>query len=179
MTENTVRSRVRKWLGVFLGVTVAGMFVHLVLPTTVWAQGHGAPRPTIGSTNPGTLRTTQDMIAFDAAHPDIPVAMSSFRPTMDFAQYRASKAAAAAAVGTTSNLVPIPEAAPIPGNLTCVGIDQAEAGGGFPPDTHGAVGLAHIGQVVNSKIRFYTKALSAGPPGPPLGCPNAIVLEAT
>jgi len=81
-------------------------------------------------------------------------------------------------VGTTSNLVPIPEAAPIPGDLTCVGIDQGEAGGGFPPDTHGAVGPAHIGQVVNSKIRFYTKALSAGPV-PPLGCPNAIVLEAT
>ncbi len=41
--------------------------------------------------------------------------------------------------------------------LTIEGVDQITAGGLLPPDTHGAVGLEHYVQVVNSHIDIYEK----------------------
>src|SRR5262249_4908086 len=121
MTEDAVRSSGRRWLGCSLGVAAVGMLVHLVLTTAVWAQGRGALRANTRNANIGTVRTVQDMLAFDAAHPDTPVAMSPSLPTMNFGPYRAVKAAAAADVGPQAGLAPSPAASPLPGTLTCSG----------------------------------------------------------
>jgi hypothetical protein len=94
---------------------------------------------------------------------------------MDFQQYLDLKKAAPApgemkpeAQETPSS----PDALPILGPLRCLGLGQTDAvaGGSFPPDTHGAMGANHYGQVVNSAIRFYSRALSGS-------CPTSIVLS--
>src|SRR5262249_27002372 len=113
MTENTVRSNGRRWLGFFLGVAAAGMLVHLVLTTAAWAQGRGGLRANTRHANRGTVRTVKEMLAFDATHPDIPVAVSPSLPTMNFGQYHAAKAAAAADVGPQAGLGPSPAGPPI------------------------------------------------------------------
>jgi hypothetical protein len=71
-------------------------------------------------------------------------------------------------------LAPLPAAPPALGPLHCNGIGELApvAGGGAPPDTHGAVGANHFGQIVNSAIRFYSKGLTGN-------CPTSIVLNQT
>jgi hypothetical protein len=92
---------------------------------------------------------------------------------MDFQQYRDLKEAAPAPgeVKPGAGLSPLPAAPPTLGPLHCNGLGQSApvVQGFFPPDTHGAVGANHFGQIVNSGIKFYSKALTGN-------CPTSNVL---
>src|SRR5262244_2296648 len=100
MTDSTMRSSGWRWLGVFLGVAAVGLCVHLLLTTTAWAQGSGTSQGDVGQADIATFRTIKEMQDFDAAHPNLPVVMSSpSLPAMDFAQYQALKATSGPVVG--------------------------------------------------------------------------------
>src|SRR5262249_49249882 len=90
MRESTASGGNRCWHHFLLGVAAAALLVTPVLTTDAVAQGEAAalaPQPGIGQAGPATLRTVAEMEAFDAAHPDLPVAVSPHLPTMDFQQY--------------------------------------------------------------------------------------------
>ena len=176
VAKSVMRHSGRRWLGFFLRAAAAGLLVHLVLTTVAWAQ-NGAPQASLGKTAIAVFRTVQDMQASEAANPTPPVAMPPSLPTMDFAQYLALKLAAGPVAGEVkpeAGLAPLPAAPPTLGSLACNGFGQlAPLVQGFaPPDSHGAVGANHYGQIVNSAIRFYTKALTAS-------CPTSVVLNQT
>jgi hypothetical protein len=146
------------------------------LPITALAQA--LMEPGAAKVDRAVFRTPAEMKAFEAAHPNLPIMMAPFLPTMDFTEYAAAKAMAPIA---PSNVRPAiasgqaPSNPPTHGVAKCNGLGQNQAvsgGGGFPPDTHGAVGADHFGQVVNSGIQFYTKALTGR-------CPTSIVLSST
>jgi hypothetical protein len=118
-----------------------------------------------------------DMKAFEEAHPNMPVMMAPFLPTMDFAEYAAAKSGATLAPNALRSAIAFavsPYAPPTHGVAKCNGLGQNQpvTGGQLPPDTHGAVGANHFGQVVNSAIQFYTKGLTGR-------CPTSIVLSTT
>jgi hypothetical protein len=171
MRESVLSAGGSSWRRVLLGVAAAALLATPVLVTEATAQ------PAIGHAAAATLRTVAEMEAFDAAYPDTPVANSPTLPTMDFEQYLLLKSTAGPVEGAFK-LEPANTgqgAPPAVGPLHCNGIGQNApiAGGGFPPDTHAAIGANHLGQVVNSAIRFSTKALTAN-------CPtNATVINVT
>jgi len=109
------------------------------------------------------------MVAFDAAHQNIATVQTPFLPT-DFGQYAASKAVVSSASGRSGRAgvgaAPIPASVPAAGPLQCDGFSQTApvVGNHFPPEPHAAIGANHIGQVVNSAIRFGTKALTGACP---------------
>ncbi len=101
------------------------------------------------------------MAAFEKAHPNLPMMMKPFLPTMDFVKYAALKSAATRAPSAVRSGPAAPEVPPS-GSVThgvakCTGLgqNQAVSQGFFPPDTHGAGDANHFGQVVNSAIQFY------------------------
>src|SRR5262249_14693768 len=148
MTEGTVRSSGRRWLGVFLGVTAAGLFVHVLLTTAAWAQGD------IGQADIATFRTIKEMQDFDASHPNLPDVQEPFLPTIDSGHYSALKAGPygpARGARQGGGNAPLPAAPPTLGGLHCNGLGQNApvTGNHFPPDTHAAIGANHLGQVVN------------------------------
>jgi hypothetical protein len=143
--------------------------VPLVLTITAWAQNDPTQDLTQGGgqVEKATLRTLQDMQALEAAHPAVPMVIPPNLPTMDFQEYRDLKRAAPAPGQVKPERVSaLPAAPPTLGPLHCNGLGQSApvVQGFFPPDTHGAVGANHYGQVVNSAIRFYSKALTANCP---------------
>lgn len=160
---------------VFVTVAVLGMLAPFVLTSVAWAQNAAAQEPEQGGgqVENATLRTLEDMQALEAAHPAVPVVMPPDLPTMDFQQYRDLKEAAPAP-GEIKSLSPLPAAPPTLGPLHCNGLGESApiVQGFFPPDTHGAVGRNHFGQIVNSAIKFYSKALSGN-------CPTSTVFQSS
>jgi hypothetical protein len=156
-----------------LSAAAAGLLAPLVLTTAVWAQSTAAEAPEAdsGQATAGTLRTLEDMQAYEAVHPAVPVVMPPNLPTMDFQQYLDLKKIAPATGEVKPGPSLAPAARPILGPLHCAGLNQTMpvVQGFAPPDTHGAVGANHYGQIVNSAIRFYSKGLSGS-------CPTSIVM---
>jgi len=153
--------------GLFVRAAVLGMLAPFVLTTAAWAQNAAAQEPEQGGgqVEKPTLRTLEDMQALEAARPAVPVVMPPDLPTMDFQQYRDLKEAAPAP-GMKPESLALPAAPPTLGPLHCVGLGETDSvvQGFFPPDTHGAVGKNDFGQIVNSAIKFYSKALTGNCP---------------
>lgn len=173
ITESIMGYSGRRKLDFFLKVAAAGLFAHLVLTRAASAQNE-APQAGVGHAESATLRTLEDMEASQAAHPAVPVVMPPNLPTMNFQQYLDLKRAGPAPGEVKSEAYQAPskpEALPILGQLRCAALGQTDpvTGNSFPPDTHGAMGANHYGQVVNSAIRFYSRALTGN-------CPTSIVL---
>jgi hypothetical protein len=169
----------RRKLDFFLKVAAAGLFAPFVLTSVAWAQNAAAevPQAGVGHAASATLRTLEDMEASEAAHPAVPVVMPPNLPTVDFQQYLELKKAGPAPGQVKSEAYQAPsnpKARPILGQLRCPALGDIDpvTGNGFPPDTHGAMGANHYGQVVNSAIRFYSRALTGN-------CPTSIVLNQT
>lgn len=175
-TKSVMRSGGRG-IGFFVSVTAMGMLVPFVLATGALAQNAAAeaPQADSGQASAATLRTLEDIQASEAAYPAVPIVIPPNLPTMDFQRYLDLKKAAAAAgeVKMEEGLPSLPAAPPTLGPLHCNGLSQTMAivQGFFPPDTHGAVGANHYGQIVNSAIRFYSKGLTGN-------CPTSTVLSA-
>ncbi len=116
---------------------------------------------------PAQLRTWQEMevdAASEAAGPPPPVRMKKFMPTRGAAAYRALKAEAVQTSAAQAPVAPsVESAAPLaPTTLTNPinfdGVDSVTAGGWYPPDTEGAVGLNHFVEITNSHLDIYQKA---------------------
>ena len=173
--ESVKRHSKRRPLGFLLRGTAAGLLAPLVLTTTAWAQNAAdqAPEQGSGQVENATLRTLEDMQATEATNPVVPVVMPPDLPTMDFQQYRDLKRAALApGQAKPERFLALPAAPPTLGPLHCNALGQSApvVQGFFPPDTHGAVGANHFGQILNSAIRFYTKALTGN-------CPTSTVMN--
>ena len=84
-----------------------------------------------------------------------------FMPTMDPKDYIAAKAAADANIKIGSPKSESedlsPEISPTLKTVTFEGTNQVAAGGAYPPDTHGAVGLSNYVQIVNCRVVVYDK----------------------
>ncbi|TVM00589.1 MAG: hypothetical protein CV087_13400 [Candidatus Brocadia sp. WS118] len=84
-----------------------------------------------------------------------------FRPTINKAAYKAAKSAARTNADISQ---PIEESSsvllkpPTLKGLNIDGVNEIEAGGFRPPDTHGAVGLDHFIEITNSNIDVYKKS---------------------
>lgn len=111
------------------------------------------------------VRAPEDMEATEAALREsgkMPVVPRiPFRPTMGEVNYKAAKTAAAAESGTVQPDRESPNiqlAPPILKGIDINGVNQIEAGGGRPPDTHGAVGLDHFIEVTNSHVDIFRKS---------------------
>jgi hypothetical protein len=176
-TKSVMRHSGGRGIGFFVRVTAVGMLAPVVLTTAAWAQNAAAeaPQADSGQATAATLRTSEDMQASEAAHPAVPMVIPPNLPTMDFQQYLDLKKAAPAPGEVKPEaglLAPLPAAPPTLGPLHCNGLGQTMpiVQGFFPPDTHGAVGANHYGQIVNSAIRFYSKGLTGS-------CPTSTVLN--
>lgn len=149
-------------------VAFSVLLATLILPTTSFAQAQEVatspqqnsswPKLTI-TVDPPTLRTPSDeddSKSKSARRKPIP-----FRPTMDTELYVAAKQAAAHQVVPPPIERPEPDfqisAQPVPIS-SFEGVDQATAGGLFPPDTHGAVGRDYFVEVTNSHLDIFTKS---------------------
>jgi len=116
---------------------------------------------------PAQVRTWQEMEA--AAAVEVagapPRRQKIFRPTGEVAAYQALKAQAAppSAALQVPMASGVESAAPLaPTTLTnpinFEGVDGVTAGGWYPPDTEGAVGLNHFVEITNSHIDIFLKA---------------------
>jgi hypothetical protein len=175
ITKNVMRHSRTRAIGFSAKVTAVAMLVPFVLTIAAWAQNDPTQELTQGGghVEKATLRTLQDMQALEAAHPAVPMVIPPNLPTMDFQEYRDLKRAAPAPGQVKPERVSaLPAAPPTLGPLHCNGLGQSApvVQGFFPPDTHGAVGTNYYGQVVNSAIRFYSKALTAN-------CPTSTVVN--
>jgi hypothetical protein len=172
-TKNVMRRSRRRGIGFFVTVTAVVMLAPFVLTTVAWAQNAASePEGKSGEAPEATLRTLEDMQASEAAHPAVPMAIPPNLPTMDFEQYlNLKKRAPAPGAVVRPGAGLAPAAPPTLGPLHCNGLGQSApiVQGFFPPDTHGAVGRNHFGQIVNSGIKFYSKALTGN-------CPTSNVL---
>ena len=166
--------RTRQYFASISGFAAFTVLVALFLPTIAW--GREQPQPSMGQATRAQFRTRADMADYEARHPNPPVIQKPYLPTIDFGEYARAKLVPPMASGETKPVTAI-GGAPLAfthGTAKCVGLaqNQPAAQGFFPPDTHGAVGANHFGQVVNSGISFYTKALTGR-------CPTSIVLRST
>lgn len=83
-----------------------------------------------------------------------------FRPTISDTEYKAAKSAISAKstdTGRSDSTPPKPLAPPILKGINIEGVNQNEAGGFRPPDTHGAIGRTHFVEITNSHLDIYTK----------------------
>lgn len=115
--------------------------------------------------SPAVVRTPSQMNADQATAPlAVPQAQfAPFRPMMDPAEYNAAKQSVERAPRVASRYSILPQAALAPlappvFGTSFEGANQSAAGGLFPPDTHGAVGLNQFVEVVNTIMNVYTKA---------------------
>lgn len=111
------------------------------------------------------IRTFEDMEATEnslreagkiPAVPKIP-----FRPTINKAAYKAAKSVAETGTVMSHSIEGSSHASlkpPILKGINVDGVNQTEAGGSRPPDTHGAVGLDHFVEITNSNIDVYKKS---------------------
>ncbi len=84
-----------------------------------------------------------------------------FRPTMNMDNYKAAKAAANACVTTDNHGETSTNGIFAPPSYVgpdIDGVNQTEAGGWRPPDTHGAVGPDHFVEITNSHYDVYRKS---------------------
>ena len=117
---------------------------------------------------PPKLRTWKEMeaaAALEAAGPPPPPRVKPFRPTIGEAAYKALKAKAA-----QNRALQAPAAPGITGSRAAgahrlnqydqvsMASTQGTAGGLYPPDTEGAVGLNHFVEITNSHLDIYEKA---------------------
>jgi len=161
-----------------LGVGVAGLVLALMVHSPAAAQGGAAPRgaerqiaPARTLTVPAaTERTSEEMAEAEATQLLPRARVKPFRPMMDRGAYRAAKAAAA--VGAPPRAPAAQRTTPLaPASLlrvNCNGVNEDGAGGLFPPDTHGAAGHTQFVQVVNTRLRDYTKVEETGTTCPTL-----------
>ncbi len=113
---------------------------------------------------PAQIRTQGDMEQAEATRGPLPQpTVIPLRPTISDAEYKQLKAAAAAEVAIFGHRRPIedagarPLAPPTEIFADIEGVNQTEAGGGFPPDTHGAAGLTQFVEITNSQLDVYLK----------------------
>ena len=112
------------------------------------------------------IRTPEDMEAAETALLEagkLPVVSKiPFRPTMSQIDYKAAKAAAAEkdveVYRPDTETLNVPLAPPNLKGININGVNEIEAGGGRPPDTHGAVGLDYFVEVTNSHVDIYQKS---------------------
>ena len=161
------------WASILVGVAVMGLtaVVVSVAPGQQAAEvapGSAAPGSTLVTLDRPQLRTPEQAAAMEATRPDpnpSRVASKPFLPTMDFNEYAAQKAAAAAmaAAGGEAVETPVePGAPPTAGTVNFQGLTKSLSGGLFPPDTDGAVGHTQYAQIVNSRFRVYNKVPIGG-----------------
>ncbi len=150
-----------KWLSVLLGLVFVGLGSAPAEADT--------PQSVAVSVPAAIVRTLAEMVQANAAQPP-PAAFIPFLPTMDPSEYAAAKAAAGAALraakGPATPQAPL--APPTLKDVNCDGVDQATAGGLFPPDADGAVGANQFVQIVNSQIVVWDKV-------PVAGCPTQLL----
>lgn len=105
------------------------------------------------------MEATETALREDGKLPATP--MIPFRPTMRTIDYKAAKAAAAMETETNHQdreSLNIPSKQPNLKGININGVNEIEAGGGRPPDTHGAVGLDYFVEVTNSNVDVYKKS---------------------
>lgn len=111
------------------------------------------------------VRTSEDMEAAENSlreagkTPAAPKIL--FRPTMNKAAYKATKRAAETDTGMSHPIKEFSHALlkpPVLKGINVDGVNQTEAGGSRPPDTHGAVGPDHFVEITNSNIDVYKKS---------------------
>jgi len=108
------------------------------------------------------LRTPEEVDASEAmlrAEGKIPKSIKiPFRPALNKFEYKTEKDAATSirepshVEKETKNTT-----APSLKEINIEGVNQTEAGGSHPPDTHGAVGIDHFVEVTNQNIDIYEK----------------------
>ncbi len=147
---------------------VLGLITTFILnvPSTAAQE---EPQSAVAEISAPAVRTTAQMLKSQAARPTPPAPVIPFLPTMDPSEYEAAKAAAATAARSAAPRpaplqTPAPLAPPTLKDVNCDGVDQANAGGHFPPDADGAVGAIQFVQIVNSQIVVWDKAPIAGCP---------------
>ena len=108
------------------------------------------------------LRTPEEMAQAEATLGPTATLDVPFMPTDAPSDYQAVKAIAqakAAVAGREAGaLAPPPPGPLVPPTLRGVSFDGASQSGAFPPDTHGAVGLSHVVEVVNTSVVVFNKA---------------------
>lgn len=153
----------------FLGLTLIHKdFVHsqdaVEAPTAVEIQREPdleVIKPAVFATvGRAQLRTAKEMQGAETALAAVKSQGGEvpFMPTDDPAQYRAAKLAAKGDAAQSSPPLAPESLAPPALQFNFEGINQVTAGGAFPPDTHGAVGLSHFVEVVNTRVVVYNKA---------------------
>ena len=159
-----------KWLSVYVRVVFLGLVTTLMLNIPALAQE--APESQTAFVSEATVRTGAEMLVANATRASLPIRVIPFLPTMDPSAYAAAKAAAEAALSAAHRpaltQAPAPLAPPTLKDVNCDGVDQANAGGLFPPDADGAVGAIQFVQIVNSQIVVWDKA-------PVAGCPTQLL----
>lgn len=162
---NRMRSFRARWrLCALAGLAV---LVGVVLPSTI-AQAQASRQEPAGTQIQSTttlaaaaaqVRTRTDMEqAMATRAPVAGAVVVPFRPTMSEFEYGLAKNAAAGDAMSGPKRLNVPEqplAPPIVTGANFDGVDRTVAGGGFPPDTHGAVGLDQYVQVTNSHLDVY------------------------
>ena len=160
-------SRACRCLCALVGLAV---LVDMVLPSSI-AQAQGSRQQPAGTqiqstttlldVAPAQVRTRADMEqAMATRAPVSQPPMVPFRPTMsDFEYGLAKNAAAGDAMSGPKSLNLNPPSEPLTGPIQTGadfdGVDRTVAGGGFPPDTHGAVGVDQYVQATNSHLDVY------------------------
>ncbi|GIK12355.1 MAG: hypothetical protein DYG83_18030 [Candidatus Brocadia sp. AMX2] len=105
------------------------------------------------------LRTMDQMLVDNAAKQPLQVKEMPFRPHGDPQKYEEMKKQAQDRAKAPQCRPPEAPLAP-PGikGINIAGVNQTTAGGWYPPDTHGAVGLYHFVEITNSHVDIYRKS---------------------
>jgi hypothetical protein len=169
-----MRKHVRGWKVLALIGVVAAMAIAVAQPIgRVQAQPESADADAVaagatilpsahGTAGKPTLVTPEDLAEADAAIAAAPSLTTDkpFMPTDDPAAYAAAKAGADAAAPTTGKpgaLAAQPLAPPTIRGVNFPGLNRSDSGGAFPPDTTGATGPSHFVEVVNVRMKAFTK----------------------
>ena len=158
------------------GMVGGALVVAALVAADASAQGAGETGVAVGRMDAGTFRTVAEMEAFDAATPQPLVSEPPPEGNLDSGQARPTSRGAARAgsqsMGAAGDVAST--RATTLGALNCESFGQLAplVGNHFPPNPHGAVGANHFGHVVNSAIRFYSKALTGS-------CPTSVVINSS
>jgi len=110
------------------------------------------------------LRTPEDIESAEDAMLEagkMPVTTKiPFRPALNKLEYKAAKDAASAETEnkrSDAKTLNVPITAPTLKDISIEGVNQIEAGGSYPPDTHGAVGGDYFIEVTNQHVDIFNK----------------------